>query len=365
MHHASVLACLGGLVDGDGYFKITKNYRTPGTKHPYYATVLGLAQLWPGVAVRIFADTLGGEVKQVLTQRGTRMARFELGGKMAESAARRLAPFLLAKRTQALLFLEALRLRPKRHGRTLGTERGHEDVEKVAQALVSVQGGLWNFSTGSVILAASVHGYGSLTPLELGWTRQEILAYLAGVMDSDGNFRISRQRVSGMRWPHYRTNIRCAQVIPSPAIGLLAQTFGGRISTKRGRKPNHRDLTSWNLHDRAASPAIEALLPYLRVKWAEACLLLELRHLKSLGKEDLTEWQHWARWQRPINMRKRSYSARQVAEFERVRQTLLALHEVGRSLRPSVPARPGSAAYPTSACSSLSRSRSPRADRSG
>ena len=332
MSHASVLAYLGGLVDGDGYFKITGNYRTRRTEHPYYANVLGLAQLWPGPAVRIFADALGGEVKQVVTQHGRRMARCELRGKVAESAARRLAPFLLVRRSQALLFLEALRLRPKRHGRTLPTERGHKEVDKVAQALVSVQRGLWDSSVEHLPLAAPVHGYGSLTPAELGWTRQETISYLAGVMDSDGNFRIYRQHVPEMRWPHYRINIRCAQVMPSPAIELLSQTFGGRISTRRERRQNCRDLTSWNLHDKAAAPAIEALLPSLRVKWVDACLLLELRHLKSLAKEDLTEWEHRTRWQRPIKMRKRSYSSRQVAEFERVRRTLLALHGGGRSL---------------------------------
>ena len=29
-----VLAYLGGLVDGDGYLKITRDYRTPTVKHP-------------------------------------------------------------------------------------------------------------------------------------------------------------------------------------------------------------------------------------------------------------------------------------------------------------------------------------------
>lgn len=337
MRHASVLAYLGGLVDGDGYFKITKNYRTPGTKHPYYATVLGLSQLWPGVAVSVFADTLRGDVRRTATRRGTWMARCELRGKVAESAARQLMPFLLVKRLQALLFLEAIRLRPKRRGRTIPMERGHEDVEKIAHALASVQRGFWDPQTERLPLAESAHGYESLTPLALGWSREETLAYLAGVMDSDGNFRIFRQRVSEMRWPHYRINVRCAQVLPSPAIALLSKIFGGQITTMKATRPNHRDLAAWNLHDRAASTAIEALLPSLRVKWVDACLLLELRHLKSLGKEDLTEWEHCTRWQRPFKMRKRSYSARQVAEFERVRRTLLALHENGRCVRPSVP----------------------------
>lgn len=335
------LAYLGGLVDGDGYFKLTRNLRTPRTVHPYYANVLGVAQLWPGPGVRLFADEMGGDVKQVATRHGTWMARCELRGKIAASAARRLAPFLLVKRNQVLLYLEALRWRPKRRGRTLCTERRHEHVGEISKALVSVQRGSWDFSTARLPLTVNVTGYGSLAPAGLGWTREETFAYLAGIMDSDGNFRISRRHVAAMRWPQYRINIRCAQVPPSPAVELLARTFGGRVTTLRGARPNCRDLIAWSLYDRAAVPAIEALLPHLHVKWIDACLLLELRHLKSLRKEDLAQWVHRNRWQRPVEMRKRSYSQRQVAEFERVRKTLRELRENAKLPRASVPAAPG------------------------
>lgn len=326
MDDALVLAYLGGLVDGDGYFKITKNYRTPRIIHPYYANVLGVAQLWPGPAVRLFSAALGGDVKHVPTARGAKMARCELRGQVAASAARRLAPFLLVKRIQALLFLEALRWRPKRHGRTMPTERGHEHVEQIARALVEVQGGLWESSTGYLPTNMSFERYECLTPAELGWTREETLAYLAGIMDSDGNFRISRRHIGAMRWPQYRINVRCAQVLPSPAVALLATTFGGRVTLKRDRRPGHRNLVAWSLHDRAAVPVIEALLPHLRVKWVDACLLLELRCMKSRGKEDLTTWIHANRWHEQVKMRKRSYSLRQVVEFERIRKSLQALH---------------------------------------
>lgn len=195
------------------------------------------------------------------------------------------------------------------------------------QALRSVQQGLWDFSAERLPLPAPMNGFQYLTPTQLGWTREETLAYLAGIMDSDGNFRIIRQRVPEMRWPHYRINIRCAQVKPSPAIGLLSLTFDGQVTTMKSQRPTCRDLASWNLHDRAASSAIEALLPYLRVKWVDACLLLQLRDLKSRGKDDLTIWEHRTRWQQVIKMRKRSYSANQVAEFERIRRALLSHHD--------------------------------------
>lgn len=340
MPEAIVLAYLGGLVDGDGYIKLTRSYRNSRIRHPYYTNVLGVAQLAPGPAVRLFASTMGGDVRQVLTQHGTRMTRCELRGKVAVSAARHLAPFLLLKRNQALLFLEAVRWRPTRHGRTLPTETGHERVERILRALVSVQGGSWEYSKNQLPLDAALSGYGTSRPDELGWTRAETLAYLAGIMDSDGNFRISRRRVAGMRWPQYRLNVRCAQVSPSPAVQLLKNTFGGHLSIMKATRSNHRDLVVWSVDDRGAVPVIEALIPYLRVKWIDACFLLELRELKSKPKQDLTSWVHANRWHVRVEMRKRSYSSRQVEEFERVRQTLIALHAADSRGSSSVPVTP-------------------------
>ena len=44
VQRGEVFAYLAGIVDGDGYLKVTRNYRTPGTVHPYYASVVGVQQ---------------------------------------------------------------------------------------------------------------------------------------------------------------------------------------------------------------------------------------------------------------------------------------------------------------------------------
>lgn len=333
----TVLAYLGGLVDGDGYFKVTPNFRTPRIKHPYYAAVVGVAQRWPGEAVRLFAVTFGGQVKQVLTQRGTPMARCELGGGRAMFAARRLAPFLLVKRTQSMVFLEIPRVRPTQRGRTLPTETGHDRLETIRQALQSLQAGAWDSSSESLPVSHFMNGFENLASAQMGWTREETFAYLAGVMDSDGNFRIVKRRVPDMLCPHYRINIRCAQVMPSPAVSLLATVFGGRTAIKKATRPGYRNLASWSVYDKEAERATVALLPFLRVKWVEACFLLGLRQLKSRRKEGLTEWEHRTRWQRLTKMRKRAYSTDQVADFERFYVSVRALH-AGPS--PRVPSAP-------------------------
>lgn len=118
MTSSLILAYLGGLFDGDGYFKITRSFRTPRIIHPYYANVLGIAQLWPGESVRLFAQVFGGDVKLVVTKNRTAIARCELRTINAEAATRRIIPYLLVKRPQAMLFLEVPRVRPTRRGRT-------------------------------------------------------------------------------------------------------------------------------------------------------------------------------------------------------------------------------------------------------
>jgi hypothetical protein len=325
MPSGETLAYLAGLLDGDGYFKVSRSYRRPWTVHPYYATIVGVSQLWPGEAVRIFATTFGGVVmdpKKISA--GRLMARCEIHGARAESAARRLLPYLQLKRDQAIYLLEIGRLRPGRSRSARDREAASVLMEAVRQALGASHDGVHQVETQLPSLS-SLEGYQELTPDQLGWSREQLLSYLAGIIDSDGNLRIERRRVVGMLGPHYRINIRCNQVVPSRAVELLAKTFGGRVGTVKSHRPNHRELASWSLQDKAAEPAIRALLPYLVVK-TEALHLLELRRLKAQGKHGLTEWVHPNRWRISVRMRKRCYSAEQNAEFDRIFLKVQHLH---------------------------------------
>ncbi len=320
------MAYLAGILDGDGYMKLTPSYRTSGTSHPYYAAVVGLQQLCPSEAVKLFAAAFGGRIRADSTTGGRAIWRCEIMGETAAAALRRLLPFLILKRRQAILLLEVVRQRPHRRGRANPKDPFHEKVKTIRRGLLSLHDGTWQDSDEDRLVSPLWDGYAELCPKVLGWSQQQLAAYLAGIMDSDGNFRVEKRRVRDMVGPHYRISLRCAQVLPSPAVDLLGKVFGGRPVLKRSKRPGHRDLVSWSLHDRKAVAAIRALLPHLRVKWAEACLLLELRRLKARGKEGLTVWVHRTRWQRPITMRKRYYTPDQVAQFERIRQAVASLH---------------------------------------
>jgi hypothetical protein len=325
------LAYLAGLVDGDGYLKIIRNGRRPSGGY-YYNIQVGIQQLWPGKAVRLFAWTFCGKMMKPMKWReGRTIARCEVHTRKAEAAVTKLLPFLLVKRDQALLLLELRRLlavprskhdRPDLDGRRRGADE-YAAMDRLRERLLSLHAGSVS-TTGPRNETEANAGR-----LPSGWTRTECLAYLAGIMDSDGNFRIERKNVKGMLARHYRINIRASQVVPSAAIELLAATFGGRVAIAASRSSRYRPLMTWNLQDGRAASAVEALLPFLVVKRGEAELLLELRRLKAQGKQGLTEWVHKNRWQRPIRMRKRCYTSEQVAEFERIRVEVQALHSGG------------------------------------
>lgn len=110
------------------------------------------------------------------------------------------------------------------------------------------------------------------------------LAYLAGVMDSDGWFTIKRedrQAPSGSRWVTYSEIAGCGQVRPE-AVELLHRGFGGAIRERRREgHPTWQPMYYWLCQGRAAAELAAALSPYLRIKREHAALLLDLRASKD------------------------------------------------------------------------------------
>src|SRR5438132_10321524 len=164
MPRGETLAYLAGIVDGDGYFKVSRTYGTSRTVHPYYATTVGVSQLWPGEGVRIFAAAFGGFIEDPRKiSIGRWMARCEVRGSKAESAARRLLPFLQLKRNQAILLLEIGRLRPRRRLRVRERGAACVQMEGVRQALRSSHDG--TRPTGKLVSSRlSLEGYQERTP---------------------------------------------------------------------------------------------------------------------------------------------------------------------------------------------------------
>lgn len=114
----------------------------------------------------------------------------------------------------------------------------------------------------------------------------DVLAYAAGVIDSDGSIGIQREtwpmRVHRASQPTFSERVTIRQIEPE-AVDLIHQHFGGSryVIRYRGKRSGRQPLQSVVIADRKASALLLAVLPYLRIKKAQAELCLKLRRLKE------------------------------------------------------------------------------------
>lgn len=113
-------------------------------------------------------------------------------------------------------------------------------------------------------------------------------AYIAGIMDADGCFMITRHKRKTQRkdYPHkvdnwswtYLPSVKICMVEPE-AIDLLYKNYGLGTLTLNGARPtrpNSRPIYQWGIRNRKQIiPFLEKILPYLRVKKERAQFLLD------------------------------------------------------------------------------------------
>lgn len=114
------------------------------------------------------------------------------------------------------------------------------------------------------------------------------LAYIAGVIDSDGTIGIKRNtysmRVVGdSTQPTYSERVCLKQVEPH-AVDLIHKLFGGsryitKPSVRRGRR-----LYTWQVTDLKAASFLQAIISFLLIKNKQARNCLKLRAVKNLSK---------------------------------------------------------------------------------
>jgi len=119
-------------------------------------------------------------------------------------------------------------------------------------------------------------------------TEREELAYLAGVLDSDGSIMIHqrcRQRAPGSCTRNdVRLVISVAQMRPE-AVKLFQEHFGGNICRERTH-----NLYKWQACCRKAAHVVQTIAPYLRLKRTQAWLAQEFlaQRGKRYGGKPLT-----------------------------------------------------------------------------
>jgi hypothetical protein len=114
-----------------------------------------------------------------------------------------------------------------------------------------------------------------------------LYAYLAGAVDADGFITVYRKagpiRKDGHRPIYYVAKIGLSEtnpIIPE----LLYKTFGSWLGEYQPKNPHHKKWYVWQATNDKARNAIQALLPYLRLKKRQAELALEFINLVKKQK---------------------------------------------------------------------------------
>ncbi|MDP7703212.1 hypothetical protein [Mycobacterium sp. TY815] len=164
----------------------------------------------------------------------------------------------------------------------------------------------------------------------------ELAAYLAGAIDSDGSIGIRRStyaaRVKGdARQATYSERICLKQVTPE-IPRLLKETFGGSLMLQKPSATQGRPLYYWEATNKVASDALAVMLPYLRVKRAQAENALALRASKSRPRSETHAHRQavetMARWGATM-VRRLEVSADTIAEREAIYARAKELNRVG------------------------------------
>lgn len=114
-----------------------------------------------------------------------------------------------------------------------------------------------------------------------------VLAYVAGVIDSDGSIAILRDthaiRHGRATQASFSERVTIRQIEPE-AVDLVHSFFGGSRSVVEGRRAHQQPLQSVQIVDRQASRLLAEVCPYLRIKKQQALLCLALRAVKEQSR---------------------------------------------------------------------------------
>lgn len=102
------------------------------------------------------------------------------------------------------------------------------------------------------------------------------LAYLAGIVDSDGCIRMGKvSRCNG-----YWFNLTVVNT-DGRLMSWLQKTFGGTVNTGREADSNYKKVYYWTARFPEAITILQAIYPYLKVKCEQADTALILQSLKE------------------------------------------------------------------------------------
>jgi DNA modification methylase len=142
--------------------------------------------------------------------------------------------------------------------------------------------------------------YKILIPLIGGknMNRNELLAYLAGIIDGEGSlsikkstYRMRSEKHRDMKHPEYSPRVSVKN-LNKDVLMLLRQEFGGcvyrekQIYQGRNSFKRNRILWAYDVHSRRAYNLVKTLYPFLIIKKPQAEIILQLEQVKKDAKRE-------------------------------------------------------------------------------
>jgi hypothetical protein len=107
-------------------------------------------------------------------------------------------------------------------------------------------------------------------------------AWLAGFLDGEGSFMVTRYLSKGCIAPTYDAVISAGNT-DVRLVEKCRDLAGGKIAATTAKNPMHRNAYVWQLKGPHVAEVATAVLPFLVSKRAQALVVLELRSITRLG----------------------------------------------------------------------------------
>ena len=117
------------------------------------------------------------------------------------------------------------------------------------------------------------------------------LAYIAGIVDGEGYVGIKKSKAYKCQeraTPGYHARIQ-VRMVDESAIQFLSSVLGGWYYPEKPHSTKGKPLFCYQASDEKAAQILRHLLPFLRVKKAQALNVLALRELQSGGIQHRTK----------------------------------------------------------------------------
>jgi len=161
---------------------------------------------------------------------------------------------------------------------------------------------------------------------------QEIIIYLAGVMDADGYFTIKRstyrvRKIGDSKNPLYYERVGIKQTSPE-AIKLIHRYWGGYFRIENPSSKNGKPLYAIDLTNKKAHEFIKAIYPYLRIKKKQAKILLRLRESLNRGKNKVVKTIQRDRWGNLTEFTRYAVSDEEIKLREQLIKEIKSLNDI-------------------------------------